>query len=152
MQTEAQAWAPGLVIPIKRDVVTAAPQPVILIFESLEELKERLDYWKLALRLQDWKISVAVVRAKELPGPTYDGSATISCDFKEARILIRDVSDLERDRVFSFDHEEILVHELLHVAFKGVGDDAIEQPLDVLAQCLVALDRKWRENATRQSV
>lgn len=116
--------------------------------------QKALAFWQKQLRVQDWNITVTVVRKSEVEG----GYAEVetSYAYRSAKIRLVDPvdfedSDGERER----DMEDSLVHELLHIVLKDCRihskDDhgnltntgvAEERAIDALAGALVALHRK----------
>lgn len=120
--------------------------------------QKALVYWQKRLRLQDWTLTVAVVRKSELSTGCY-GEVSISRIYRQADIALMDpvdfeASDSERER----DMEDSLVHELLHCVLKdcrihtrddnhtltsaGIGE---ERAIDALAGALVDLHRKGKK-------
>jgi hypothetical protein len=94
---------------------------------SIRELRRLLPIWQEILRIQDWDIKVEVV--KDIP--TFE-EAYVNHDYiyKTAKITFRLYTTWET--------EQILVHELLHVAMSGfdgsIVDDSTE---DILLETFV---------------
>lgn len=116
-----------------------------------------LAFWQKRLRLQDWNITVAVVRKSELSTGCY-GEVGVNLIYRQAEISLMDPIDFEEsDGERERDMEDSLVHELLHCVLKDCRIDtrdsnrkltaagiAEERAIDALAGALVGLHRKGR--------
>ncbi|WP_157800947.1 hypothetical protein [Bacillus solitudinis] len=122
-------------------------QEVIL---SQEELEERLAYWQEKLRLRDWIITIRIVREKEMdPNRAAEISWTLSKKMASVRIL--DPIDYPDGLMAMQDMENSLVHELLHLHFAPIHEDAHdrehyevfeEQAIESITHGLIAVARK----------
>jgi len=108
-----------------------------------------LRYWRRALRLMDWDITLHVCRHFEMPERL--GECAVNATSREARIRILDPRDISPDATaVSRDVEVTLVHELLHVLFPqdedGWCSTQQEQAIDTTARALVNLRRFGRDS------
>lgn len=110
----------------------------------------RLAYWQKQLRLQDWDISVRIMRRHAMPRATSVGSVQIEI-YRRANVLLLDPVDFHPDDwPADADLEISLVHELLHCAVYDAGtptpdsaqDVGLERAIEALAILLVTLDRR----------
>lgn len=106
---------------------------------SIRLLRTLLPIWQEILRIQDWDIKLKVVATVD----GGEGYAIADSKYKMATIAIK--------RHNKWEAEEILVHELLHVAMSGFHDPIKENSMedinletfvDKTAKTLVALRRK----------
>lgn len=114
------------------------------------DLDARLAYWQGQLRLQDWDMTVTIVRRHAMSRPTSVASADIEI-YHRAKIRLLDPIDFHpEDWPVDRDLEVSLVHELLHCVFYDVGnpkadtpeDAAFERAIEVTAIALVRLERR----------
>lgn len=116
---------------------------------TLDQARDRLEYWKQQLRLSDWDIVVRIARAYDMPANT-QGRCEWTDSRKEALIKILDPTDWDKDIIFPQDMEVTLVHELIHLHLsvltnkqsESIEDTVLEQAIHALAYALVGLDRK----------
>lgn len=106
---------------------------------SIRLLRTLLPIWQEILRLQDWNIDLKVVNRMD----EGEGYAIADSKYKMATIAIKLNNKWEA--------ENILVHEMLHVAMSGFHDPIeegskedtlLETFVDQTAKALVALRRK----------
>ncbi len=116
-----------------------------------EELNERLDYWQGVLRLRDWDIVARLVSAHEMEAGD-EGQVDPRPELKEANIKILNWEGYGGTVFRPLDSEQILLHEMLHlffIVFETEADTpqrlAEEQAVHLIAQALVALDRRTKE-------
>lgn len=114
---------------------------------SDEQIKEKLPEWQKILRLQDWDVGVKLVRARDM-GEGNLGEVKTNSEHKRAEISLLDPVDHDPVRQISYDMEETLVHELLHLHFdpflaKDETSEATaqEQAINAMATALVTLKR-----------
>lgn len=122
-----------------------------MIFENQEQLDECVEKWQKILRLQDWEIQARVKRRNDMPNPDCYGNCQVHPVHHAAEISIEDACDHLPFFAVPLDHEQILVHELLHVSLEGVQAPEGERTPDScrvlevhivhLARALVMLDR-----------
>jgi hypothetical protein len=122
-----------------------------------EELTERCAYWQQRLALQDWQVTVQLVRQRELD--SQGASAEFDCVWPKRRVQINilDSIDFPTDCLFQQDQELDLVHELLHAytvpleeKIRFAADDEtetpewvlVEQAIHAISTALLALDRE----------
>lgn len=116
---------------------------------TLDQAKERLEYWKKWLRLSDWDIVVRVARSYDMPANT-QGRCEWTDSRKEALIKLLDPTDWDPSTIYPQDMEVTLVHELIHLHLSvladrrsaSIEDTILEQAIHALAYSLVGLDRK----------
>lgn len=116
--------------------------------ELLEEWQERLD-------LQDWAIRLKInCECSDMDDPEYSVGET-HWETTNKCAIIRIVSEEQygNDRIFAYDFEKTLVHELLHCKFSMIDKDlntyegivaeqARHQLIDDLARALVMAKRR----------
>ena len=107
------------------------------------ELKRLCNEWQGLLGLAHWTIDVQVVRGVEIGG---NRGQTDYYPVGEAA-LVRLKDPIDYHGYFQCDHEETLVHELLHLIFDKTATDGdeYEQVLDRMARILVKLKRQAGE-------
>ena len=108
---------------------------------------ERLAVWQQRLKLDDWKISVALTRLSDLPPKTLGGIRWDKSK-KTATIWVVDPADYQLPyREMLDDMELTIVHELVHLdlaslprgqASRGTEEHAVNG----IAQAMLGLDRK----------
>lgn len=124
-----------------------------MIFENQEQLDACLVYWQKVLRLQDWTIRARIKRSYEMTHKDADGYIDHHHCIKSAMITLIDPADYEPACWSDLDHEQVLVHEMLHIyegaIMEKLDDDAAktalierEQLCECLASAFVALNRK----------
>ena len=112
------------------------------------DFKANLGFWQRALNLQDWRVSVQLVRIGDLDPDTL-GDIDIEVRNKTATIRILREQDSEMPRRLArADQQLTLVHELVHLK-RMVDGDAWHNEAATVAQTteLVRLHRRWREAA-----
>lgn len=118
-------------------------------FEAAVEAQLR--YWQQVLRLQDWNISLQVVRQHDLGDPEAIAECQYYIDRKDAFIRVIPPSDLDKfEETFmageARDYDVTLTHELLHLHFAGFDDPQHEQEqeqvINTLSRALVKLYRE----------
>lgn len=106
---------------------------------TLTELHKCLAYWQERLRLQDWQVSIKVVRAMEISGNW--GEVEKWPLRKQALIQLTAEADRLKTHPFYEPIEQTLVHELLHLhtaPFDLPEDDPREEHMiHALASALV---------------
>jgi len=124
---------------------------VILTEKQLEE--DYLPFWQSVLSLQDWRITVSIVRERDML-KDHRGLANCwrNCDDKAARIQIRDQADFNpEDFIIGRDMEDDLVHELVHIVFthlesprdrKVERNDDLERAITQMTAALITLKRR----------
>lgn len=112
------------------------------------ELVSLLVYWRKVLRLQDWDVRIKLVRDRDMVVANRQGECDISLRNKEALIRLLDPIDYP-DGDWAQDHEQTLVHELLHLhmapfdpAPNTLAQDMQEQAIESIAKALVSLKRE----------
>ena len=129
-----------------------------MIFKNQEQLDAALDKWQKILKLQSWNVNARIRRLWSRPD---EHGSLGCCNYRLAKMnstidLLDPIDFLENDALNfglrsdeTLDHEEVLVHELLHLHFapfaaenNTLENTTQEQAIDQLARALVALDRK----------
>jgi hypothetical protein len=112
------------------------------------DFRANLGFWQRTLNLQDWRVSVQLVRIEELDANTV-GDIDIKARDKTAaiRILREQDSELPR-RLARADQQLTLVHELVHLR-RMVDGEAWHNEAAAVAQTteLVRFLRRSREAA-----
>ncbi len=114
---------------------------------ALRFLDDRLAVWQQRLKLEDWRISIALVRLSDLPPRTVGG---IRWDKKKksAVILVLDPSDYRLPfREMLGDMELTVVHELVHLDLASLprgqaSRGSEERAVSGIADALLELDGK----------
>ena len=142
--------SPSTGIILRADNLSGVQEPV---HYSIGQLSERLKYWQKELRLQDWDVSLQMLRSRDMSVDDALGECHTFSDQKKAAIRILDPIDYEEvdeGMVRCLDHEYVLVHELCHLYFatkaiydcqKAVADD-LELAVHLFAETLVRKDRE----------
>lgn len=122
-----------------------------MIFTTQEELDVCVARWQKILRLQDWEIQARIKRRNDMPNPDCYGNCQVHPLHHAAEISIEDATDYHDFFAVPLDHEQIVVHELLHVSCEGIqampehrtpdSDRALEVHIIHMARALVTLDR-----------
>lgn len=123
------------------------------------ELQALTDDWRIRLRLQDWDIRARFGKRRDVPG-----NAVGECEWRrhprQALITVvrpEEIGESVFTDLFPEDIEETVVHELLHIYWvpfskiieNGSHEDAaMEQAINALAACLVALKRGQQPGLT----
>jgi hypothetical protein len=109
---------------------------------------ERLWLWQKRLNLQDWNISVVVVRASDLKPRTL-GNIHWDADKKKAVIRVLDPVDYNNmpTKDMLADIEFTVVHELIHLELSSLPRSEAsrseeEHAVNQIARALLELDRK----------
>lgn len=133
----------------------ASPATEILPEQSLEQrrskaekfLDGKLEIWLQQLKLDEWTVTVELLRKSEMKSRTL-GGIHWDKDAKTAHIEVLDPADysLPFDEVLA-DLEFTLVHELVHLELSSLprsvkSRDTEEQVVNQLAEALLALDRQ----------
>jgi hypothetical protein len=109
--------------------------------------EQKLAVWQQRLKLEDWKISVALVRLNDLPPKTLGG---IRWDKgkKTATVWLLDPADYQLPyREMLDDMELTIVHELVHLDLASLprgqaSRSSEERAVNGIAQAMLGLDRK----------
>lgn len=139
--TRAEAHTPA-VQDIAPQVTAVEQAPLAVRF-----LDDRLAVWQQRLKLEDWRISVALVRLSDLPPKTLGG---ISWEKKKksAVILVLDPSDYRLPFNEMLDDMELtVIHELVHLDLASLprgqaSRGSEERAVSGIADAMLALDRK----------
>jgi len=131
-----------------QDRTPLSPRERTLMAESFSS--EKLSEWQNRLNLQDWKITVMVVRAADLKPKTL-GNIHWDGEKKTAVIRVLDPTDYKlKDRAMLNDIEFTVVHELIHLELSPVLSSLQrneanrieeEHAVNHMAQALLDLDR-----------
>lgn len=120
------------------------------------QAEELIREWQETLRLQDWNVSIEIVRRYQMPDDESSSSGYCSRlpDMKVATILLLDPIDFKRPEfpgAMIDDMENTLVHELLHVYYcdlttgvAGIDNKQLERVCEGMARVLVGLKRDRR--------
>lgn len=109
-----------------------------------EKLASICRKWQKILRLQDWDIFVEICRKRYLPDGA-QGNVKIDLLKKKAVIAVMDEIDCDPSCAWSYNPEQTLVHELLHLHFETNVDltneqyVALEQGVDILSKVLMEM-------------
>src|SRR5690242_11080596 len=107
---------------------------------------ERLAIWQQRLKLEDWKISIAMAHPSDLKPKTL-GNIHWDADKKSATIRVLDASDYHLGcRDMLDDMEFTVVHELIHLELSSLPRSEAsrrdeEYAVNQIADALLALDR-----------
>jgi len=112
-----------------------------------QQLDAKLARWQQRLKLQDWQISVAMVRRSELP-PNTMGGIRWDKRKKTATIWVLDSSEYQLPFQAMLDDMELtIVHELVHLDLASLprgqaSRSSEEHAVNGIAQALLGLDHK----------
>ena len=114
------------------------------------DLADLVRKWQPVLGLSDWRVKVSLKRAADLKNGSAEGENATVLARKLAHISIANPDELSVDLSFAPDPEHTIVHELLHCHFAPFMSEkhgslkhiAQEQAIDLIANALVALDRR----------
>ncbi|MCL5745077.1 MAG: hypothetical protein M1541_14320, partial [Acidobacteria bacterium] len=125
----------------------AAPVPIDRSRAAVNSfLNEKLAVWQKRLALQDWKISLHVVRLSEFKPQTI-GGIRWDRDTKTADIKVLDPRDYKTSYADTLNDLELtIVHELCHLQLSSLprseaSRSAEEKAVNRLSEALVALER-----------
>jgi len=117
---------------------------------SEQQIKDKLQYWKAILGLENWEIKILLKRQRDMKPDT---QANVSWVIQKASATIAMVCNEDYDScLWPRDMEQSLVHELLHVkcsVFDSFEDGTLqdvmhEQYIDSMAKIIVTMDRERR--------
>lgn len=121
-----------------------------VIYKSDEAAQRACVKWQKILRLSDWGVNVSIVRASTMSDHTAGGN-NYNLQRKQSMISLLDPADFDVQFVGAFpqDHEQALVHELLHLhtAWWPSKEDTTERDLEeqminMLSDAFVELVRR----------
>ena len=110
-------------------------------------MDDRLAVWRQRLKLEDWRISVAMIRLSDLPPKTLGGIRWDKSK-KSAVIWVLDPSDYRLPfREMLDDMELTIVHELVHLDLASLprgqaSRGSEERAVSGIAEAMLGLDRK----------
>jgi hypothetical protein len=114
-----------------------------------DQIREKCAEWQRILRLQDWIVSVSIVRERDMGMENTMGTINPTLEKRMAKIRILDPVDYPPGLMEPQDMELTLVHELLHLhlwffteSLEGPLHVAEEQAIEAISRGLVALARK----------
>lgn len=122
-------------------------QEVIL---NSKQLQDKLKYWQKCLRLQDWDIEAEIVPMSKLQETWHRGECEWIEQLRAAKIYILSADDYKNSgSICSYDMEQTLVHELLHLHFVSIDIDKyympIEQAIEAISRALISMERESEE-------
>jgi len=115
------------------------------VYRDNDAAKKALGEWAKRLRLQDWVITIEIVRARDMPLDDKSGCVKWFVHDKSAHITLLDPIDYPPNPYEEQDQEITLVHELLHLHFQHfentepgtLQDTMLEQTINILSALLV---------------
>lgn len=123
--------------------------PIIIPFDKLAAV---VDFWVAWLGLTGWTHQIQLATAKNFGSLGQTGAAWWELSSRHFNVTILDPEEVGPEE--SYDQEQTLVHELLHVCFAAWTDESfpgkregtlfnlcVEQPLDRVASALTVLGR-----------
>ena len=130
-----------------------APTRVPIVIPA-EKLAHVVDFWIAYLGLTGWSHRIQLVTAREFDNLNQMGGASWDLATSHFNVALRDPDDVVEDE--SYDMEQVLVHELLHVRLAAWTDESfppgkrhgilfetcVEQPVDRVAMVLTTLGRE----------
>lgn len=144
----------------------ATPRRELVVNENLFDLDKAvllLHWWISWLGLDDWTVTLDVVRQFEMPGGQNQiGNCAYNRKKRIAQVLLLDPVDYDDSLLLPFDMEKTLVHELLHVVVSAVDDaarndnkdelldDEIEAGIDRMACAFVAMGRRMPHHPAKK--
>ena len=115
-----------------------------MLFKTTAQASKCLAKWQGILGLKDWRIELRIVPAAEMVNVDEDGTPAEAeveplSDLRLARLRLLRAKDCEKlGAEPATDHELCIVHELLHLHWRGTPE---EQAVHALSSALVALSR-----------
>lgn len=98
---------------------------------SQKEAEALMHRWMATLGLFDWDIRLKWrVRSEDMPGEDALGYTNFNIVSKQAIVYMLDPVDFRND-FFTYDYEEVLIHELLHIKFANLHNSD-SQLMDLL--------------------
>lgn len=119
-----------------------------MIYQTQAELDEALAYWQDALRLRDWRLKAEISYRQDMLDDEGVAACSPALENKCAHIALIHPSNFP-DSPWPQDHEQSLVHELLHLhtepimptEYDEARDIANEQAIECISWGLVKLKR-----------
>lgn len=116
-----------------------------------QEATRLFEKWRKILHLEAWDIKFQwCVRGRDMPLTDSLGCASYTYESRQAIIRMLDQVDFE-NKLFEYDYERTLVHEMLHLKFAGLDDSGdtlrdklTHQLIDDLARAFVSAQRQNR--------
>jgi len=119
-----------------------------MIYDDSGQAQEACREWQKILRLQDWDITVDILRDRDMKLGSGQAEVHWKAVNRSAIVHLLDPTDYQNN-YFEQDHERSLVHELLHLHMVMFAtetdtpeDTAQEQAVDAIAKALVTLKRR----------
>lgn len=117
--------------------------------ELTEEIARKLlDKWVRVLHLEEWRIKFEW-KVRDTDMAAEDSVGCTSADVVDRQALIQMLDPVDyKDRIFPYDYEKTLVHELLHLTFWDMdssGDELRDRlthiMVDRMARALLSAER-----------
>ena len=134
----------------------------IMEFKNIQQAYECLREWQERLFLTDWLIKINLIDTNTIELNEKECSGTIIMTFENkcATMNIVCLTDDARNRIIKVCHEQILIHELLHLKYNWIEptgayeskyvDDIEHQLLEQMAKSLLmskyGLPFEWFKN------
>lgn len=121
-----------------------------MIYRSQGELDTAVYYWQGVLGLRDWTVRATLSRRYEFDEDDQQGLCEVHENNRYARIWVLSHEDYSAYASFPQDHEETLVHEMLHIHLHPLEpkdyderlEIAKEQAVNAISVGLASLKRK----------
>ena len=137
---------------------TQAVMLPIVEFSNEEQMKDCLKEWQSRLFLDDWIIGIKLVDRFEIDGDS--GQVKFNLTGHNATIYIAKLDNVSENSIEKACHEQILVHELLHLKYNWLEpadtyegrylDEVEHMLLEQMANSLIMakypITFKWFEN------
>lgn len=95
-----------------------------MFFDGEDELRACTREWKERLGLSDWCIRVRFALTNEFGDASAAGECTTDWVGKSAIIQILRRECMPEGAIQRQPHEQVLIHELLHCKFMGIGEES----------------------------
>jgi hypothetical protein len=149
--TSAEQQPPSTARTTPTNPVIASKLNTALPLISQQQLNQWLGTWQKRMKLDDWNITVQMLRASQMK-PNTIGNSSWDTRIKRATVSVLDPRDyrIPADRIAD-DIELTIVHELVHVQLAVLPRDPrrahVEEAVVVkLSEALFNLDRVQRQN------
>lgn len=91
-----------------------------MIYKTQEELDAAVALWQKRLRLQDWEVKAQFKRARDFVNLGAQAEISSSIEHKTACLSVLDPIDYDPANKWPQDHEDDVVHELVHLHLKVI--------------------------------
>lgn len=111
-----------------------------VVFKDVEEMIQYCHWWQKVLRLEHWDVRCFIARKADIK-PNSQAYVSWTLQSAQAVLKLMDPIDYDPGTPFAQDHEESLVHELLHLhvaSFDITKVDSLEETYMERAVCHIS--------------